>query len=99
MATIKVIVTPSADADVNAIADFISENWSPEVAIRFIRTFYKNLDILESAPEIGTPSAKIVGVRKKMIDRYNALYYELVDNVLYVLRVIDTRSNPADNPF
>ncbi|GAB3642889.1 type II toxin-antitoxin system RelE/ParE family toxin [Spirosoma arcticum] len=99
MATIKIIVTPLADADVNNIADFLQESRSPELAIRFVNAFYKSLDIIEFAPEIGTPSFKVVGVRRKMIDKYNALYYELVGDTLYALRVIDTRSNPDANPY
>ena len=99
MATVKIIVTPSADADVNTIADFLEENWSPEVAIRFVDAFYKSLDIVESAPEMGTPSSKVVGVRRKKIDKYNVLYYEFAGDILYALRVIDTRSNPDANPY
>lgn len=99
MAAVKIIVMPSADADVNEIADFLGERWSPQIAIRFLNAFYKSLDILESTPEIGNPSLKMVGVRRKMIDNYNALFYELVGDVLYVLRVIDTRSNPNTNPY
>ena len=99
MAAIKIIVTPSADADVNAIADYLEENWSPEIAIRFVNAFYKSLDVVELSPEIGTPSFKAKGVRRKMIDKYNALYYELVGDILYALRVIDTRSNPDANPY
>ena len=99
MAAIKIIVTPAADTDVNGIADFLEENWSPEAAIRFVNAFYKSLDVLEAAPEIGIRSQKMAGVRRKMIDKYNALYYELVDGILYVLRVVDTRSNPDANPY
>ena len=82
MAAIKIIVMPSADADVNSIADFLEENWSPEIAIRFVNAFYRSLDILENTPEIGIRSHKMVGVRRKMIDRYNALYYELAGDML-----------------
>ena len=99
MAAVKIIVTPSADADVNEIADFLEGNWSPQLAIRFLNAFYKSLDLLETAPEIGTQSQKIPGVRRKMIDKPNALYYELLNETLYVLRLFDTRSNPDDNPY
>ena len=34
-----------------------------------------------------------------MIDKYNALYYEQIDETLYILRIIDTRSNPDENPY
>lgn len=99
MAPIKIIVTPTADADLNAITDFLGERWSPQLAVRFLNAFYKSLDILEVAPEIGNPSLKVTGVRRKMIDHYNALYYEIIGDVLYVLRILDTRSNPDSNPY
>lgn len=99
MAAIEIIITPSADADVNGIVDFLEKTRSPKAAIRFINAFYKQLNLLESTPEIDTPSLKIASVRKKIIDKHNVLYYELLNDVLYVLRVIDTRSNPDANPY
>jgi plasmid stabilization system protein ParE len=99
VAAIKIIITPSADDDVTTIADFLEENRSPEIAIRFVNAFYKSLDVVESSPELGTPSLKMAGVRRKKVDKYNALYYELVGDTVYVLRVIDTRSNPDTNPY
>ncbi|GAB3809905.1 hypothetical protein GCM10028819_52540 [Spirosoma humi] len=99
MAAVKIIITPLADADVTGIVDFLEETRSPEAAIRFVNAFYKQLNLLESTPEIGTPSRRVVSVRRTNIDKHNVLYYELINDALYVLRVIDTRSNPDTNPY
>lgn len=99
MASLKITVMPSADADVNEITDFLAEHWSPEISIRFVNAFYKSLDMIKSMPEIGTPSQNVPGVRRKLIDKYNALYYEKIDDTLYILRVFDTRSTPDANPY
>ncbi len=32
----KVIVSMLVEADINRISDFLNENWSPELAIRFV---------------------------------------------------------------
>lgn len=99
MAGLKIIVMPSADADVDAIADFLAEHWSPQISIRFVNAFYKSLDIIESMPEIGTPSQKMPGVRRKLIDKYNAIYYERIGETLYILRIFDSRGTPDANPY
>ncbi len=99
MAAIKITITPSAYADTDRIGTFLDENWSPEIAIRFFNAFYRILDMLETSPEVGMPSLKVAGIRRKMIDRYNALYYDFRDGEVVVLRLYDTRSNPADNPY
>ena len=99
MAGLKIIVMPSAYTDVDKITDFLAEYRSPQISIRFINSFYKSLDVLETAPEIGTPSQKMIGVRRKMIDKYNALYYEQIGESIYILRIIDTRSNPDTTPY
>ena len=89
----------SAHTDLDTIGNFLQENWSPEIAIRFLNAFYKSLDVLEKAPEIGLPSSFVPGVRRKMIDKYNTMYYEFLDGTVFVLRIIDTRSNPDENPY
>ncbi len=98
----KVVVTisPLAKADVDAIARFLEESWSPEVAIRFITAFYQKVDSIELSPGLGTPLFARTNTRKIPVDRYNIIYYEWPEEyIVEILRVIDRRSNPADNPF
>ena len=96
----QIRIMPQADLDVDQITSFLSESLSPEIAIRFVNAFYRKLDTLELMPGLGTPSTKNSVIRKAIIDRFNMIYYEWLDNGdINILRVIDRRSNPTDNPF
>lgn len=52
-------------------------------------------------PEMGTPSVRYANVRRILLSRYNALYYqyEPESSILFLLNIFDTRSDPAENPF
>lgn len=95
----KIIVTASAEADLQRIIEFLEERWSLELAIRFINSYYEKLDLIESMPNVGFLSQKDPKVRKVKIDKYNVICYETGSEVVMVLRIIDTRSNPNTNPY
>ncbi len=91
---------PQADMDVDHITSFLNESFSSEIAIRFINALYKKLDTLELTPGLGTPSMKNPIILKTVIDRFNMVYHEWLDNGdINILRVIDRRGNPTSNPF
>ncbi|WP_080058897.1 type II toxin-antitoxin system RelE/ParE family toxin [Spirosoma aerolatum] len=95
----KIIVTASAEADLQKIIEFLEENWSLELAIRFINSYYHKLDLIESMPGVGFLSLKDSKVRKVKIDKYNILCYEVSDETISILRILDTRSDPDSNPY
>jgi plasmid stabilization system protein ParE len=92
-------VTREAQEDVDNTVAFLEDSWPIEVAIQFLEAYFAKLDLIESMPGIGRRSSGSPGVRKFPIDRYNMLYYEELGSQIIVLRVIDSRRNPADNPF
>lgn len=95
----KVIVTAPAEADIQRVIEFLAEQWSIELSIRFIDRYYQKLDLIESMPGVGFPSRKDPTIRKVKIDKYNVICYEVSDTEIIVLRILDTRSNPNDNPY
>lgn len=95
----KIIWTAPAEADLDEIITFLEQTRSIEIAIRFVETLYDSIDLIANMPEIGIRSFKEPSVRRKLIGRYHALYYKINPEVVYLLRLIDTRSNPTDNPF
>jgi plasmid stabilization system protein ParE len=99
MAKERVVLTDPAKADADAIVHYLQEQWSPERAIRFVDELYEKLDLIEFMPGIGRPSATSQTVRRVLLGNYHALYYEDIGEVILVLRIIDTRSNPTNNPF
>ncbi len=50
-------------------------------------------------PGIGKRSGNVPTVRRFPVDRYNMIYYEETGVQVIILRVIDTRRNPANNLF
>ena len=95
----KIIWTDPARLDFDNIIAYLQEAWSPEIAIRFINNLYEVLDRVERQPESGRRSKTYDDVRRILIDKHNALYYSVLPDALYLLRIIDTRSNPTANPF
>lgn len=95
----KIAVTAPAEADLQRIIEFLEEQWSIELSIRFIDRYYQKLDLIESMPGVGFLSRKDPAVRKVKIDRYNIICYEVRDTDILILRILDTRSNPDNNPY
>lgn len=95
----KIIVTALAEADLQKIIEFLEEQWSLELAIRFINRYYQKLDLIESMPGVGFLSQKDPKVRKVKIDKYNSICYEAGSEVITILRILDNRSNPDANPY
>jgi hypothetical protein len=50
-------------------------------------------------PSVGFLSEKVPDVRKVKIDKFNVICYEVNNQVITVLRIIDTRSSPDTNPY
>jgi plasmid stabilization system protein ParE len=93
------IISPQAQADADRIVAFLEESRSLETAIRFLNTYYARLDLIESMPEIGKRSDQLPSVRKFPADKYNMIYYQQTNAGITILRVIDSRRDPAQNPF
>lgn len=99
MAKERIVITDSAKADYQAIIDFLQQQWSPQIAIRFVEELYRKFDLIESMTEMGQLSPKTTSVRRARVGPYHFMYYEDIGEVILILRIIDTRSNPAENPF
>ncbi|GAB2604360.1 type II toxin-antitoxin system RelE/ParE family toxin [Spirosoma areae] len=95
----KIIVSASAEADLQKVIEFLEERWSLELAIKFIDSYYQKLDLIESMPGIGFISQKDANVRKVNIDKYNVICYETANEIITILRIQDSRGNPAQNPY
>ena len=95
----KVIVSALADADLQRVIEFLEERWSLELSIRFINRYYQKLDLIESMPGVGFLSPKDFNVRKINVDKHNVICYEVRDEEIVILRILDTRSNPDSHPY
>ena len=95
----QIIVSALAETDLQRVIEYLAEQWSVERSMKFINQYYHKLDLIESMPGIGFLSQKVANVRKFKIDKYNIICYKVSDTEITVLRILHTRSNPADNPY
>lgn len=95
----EIIWTQQATDDFEAIVDYLRETWSEEIADTFIETVRKKARLLEEMPELGTVSGKYANVRRLLLSKYNVLYYQVESDLLFLLNIFDTRSNPVENPY
>ena len=95
----QIIVSAPAEADLQQVIDYLAGQWSVEMSIKFIDRYFHKLDLIESMPGFGILSSKVPNVRKVKIDKYNVICYRVTDAEITILRILDTRSNPADNPY
>jgi len=95
----QIIVSAPAEADLQQVIDYLADQWSVEMSIKFIDRYFHKLDLIESMPGFGILSSKVPNVRKVKIDKYNFICYRVTDAEITILRILDTRSNPADNPY
>ncbi|HEY0794943.1 MAG TPA: type II toxin-antitoxin system RelE/ParE family toxin, partial [Acidisarcina sp.] len=64
----KVIWSPSAAADLEAIGDFVSKD-KPDAALKLVRTLFAGIESLNVMPHRGRPG-RIEGTRELVIAPY-----------------------------
>lgn len=85
-----VIITPSAEADLEAIADYIALD-SPRRALSFVRELRETSLALSGYPEAFplVPRYEHYGVRRKPYGNY-LIFYEIVDDAIFVTHVLNS---------
>lgn len=98
---VEVIWSSQAKEDFKAVLSYLRDNWSDDIAIGFKETTYKKIELLKSMPEMGITSDSYPTIRRILLSRYNALYYQYSPNssIVFLLNIFDTRANPAENPY
>jgi hypothetical protein len=73
------------------VIDYLFEHWT----LKEIQNFEINVDELLEKLSINNelcPQSKIFGYRKCIIDTQNALVYSVINNKIFLVTFIDTRS-------
>lgn len=95
----KIKWTSTALEDFNIIIDYLIKEWSSLIASDFEIMVNEKLIALSYNPFIGIQSAKKSSIRSILLTKHNRLFYRVTDNIVEVINIIDTRSNPKNNPF
>lgn len=91
---VEIVWTEEADSNYQSIRSYLKENWGIFSANNFSRKVEEIIELIISQPEIGTEIEDYPGVRKKLVTRYNYIYYKFTDRTLNVLNFQDTRQEP-----
>lgn len=81
------------------LLDYLKTEWNKDVADKFIDKLQKRLETLAKQPFIGISSAKVNLVRSILITRQNRIFYRMKGNVIEIVNMYDTRSNPKRNKY
>ena len=95
----EVVWTEEARDDFDSIVNHLTENTTAKSVGKFVRVFYRKLDILTQMPYMGVKSAKREGVRRLLVTKRYSLIYVVIVDQLYLLRVYDNRSDPDEMTF
>lgn len=90
----EIVWSKNATQDLKKIIEYLRDEWSVDIAEKFIDKLDSILELLENAPYIGIKSEKRAGVRQILITRHNKLFYRLRGNTILLLDFFDTRQDP-----
>lgn len=95
----KIVWTENALEDVYSVYDYLQRNWSARVAGKFLDKCIYWINLISNYPDIGRASHKDASIKRVLVSKQNALYYKVESNIIYLIDLIDTRQDPAKNPF
>jgi plasmid stabilization system protein ParE len=88
----EVVWTENALATFLRVVDYLFENWTIREVEIFEDKVYKLIRNIANHNKI-CPESKLFGYRKCLIDEYNSLIYDIINEKLLLIAFIDNRSN------
>lgn len=87
----EIIWSDDAKEDFRDITHYLLDNYSFEVAEKFIETLFDKVKLFENNPRIGLASRLLSSLRKIIITPHTALYYTIGGNQITIMNLVDTR--------
>ena len=83
------------------VLDYLEKNWSKTELLQFIRKTELVIQAIQKNPGIFACSSKHKSIRRAIIDKNNALYYQVdkKNRKIYLLTFFDNRQNPENLKF
>ena len=95
----EVIWSPLAEKDLESILEYLDENWSQKIIIRFLRKIDTVIIQIAKVPNQYPIINRKLDVRKCVITKQNTLFYRESKNRIEILRLYDTRQDPKKLKF
>jgi len=91
----EIIISERAENNLDQIISYLLTEWNESVKNNFLDSFKKNLKMLKTNPFMFQVYSKRQHIRKCLISKQNAMYFRIVDNVVEIITIHDTRRNPS----
>ncbi|MGE0090811.1 MAG: type II toxin-antitoxin system RelE/ParE family toxin [Bacteroidales bacterium] len=95
----EIIWSPLAEKDLESILEYLDENWSQKVIIRFLRKIDMVISQIAKVPNQYPIINRKLEVRKCVITKQNTLFYRESKNRIEIIRLYDTRQDPKKLKF
>ena len=95
----EVIWSPLAQGDFTDILDYLDKEWDERVVVRFIDLVDHLIDQISNNPKQFPVIYKKEKIRKCVLTKHNSLFYRDSKNHIEILRIFDTRQEPAKLTF
>lgn len=92
-----IIFSEKAKLNIEKIADYLQEQWSENVKLKFLTEVSKAVKQLAIMPFMFPSSDKMEGLRRCVVNRHRVLYYRINKEIIEVINVKGTRQNPSVN--
>jgi len=89
--------TANALEDYEKIVGYLIQEWSAQIAEKFIEIIEARLETLSNYPYLGLASEKEPSIRSISLTKHNRLYYRMTASAIEVLDIFDTRQSPDKN--
>ncbi len=92
-----IIFSKKAKLSIEKTANYLGEEWSENVKMKFLIDISKAVKQLSIMPFMFPSSDKIEGLRRCIVNRHTVLYYRINEEIIEVINVKGTRQNPNIN--
>ena len=76
------------------LVEHLQEEWSDRSANIFLKKLHEKLEAVRSNPKAFPESHVSKGLRKCVITKQTSVLYEIHEEAIFVMNIIDTRQNP-----
>jgi plasmid stabilization system protein ParE len=87
------IITENAFKGMAQIAHYLAQNFTVSISLDYLKSLEQIFDTLLDMPDLGSPYKG--EVRKFIYKKYTLIFYRYDAQYLFVLDIIDSRSNPV----
>lgn len=95
----ELVISSIAKEDIEHISDFLQKKYSNNSRLDFLLKLTQKLQLIENMPLMYPASKSNTRVRKCLINNKCSLYYEVTENLICILSVIDNRTSPDNIRF